>query len=62
MWLAFLTPHRPSRLTLARGATPGLVAVHSGPGGDWPASSLGMLATAFLIRRFGFSGQEAAVS
>ena len=46
-------------LALAR-AAPGAVAVHCGAGRDWPAWSLDTLAAAFLIRRFGFSGAEAA--
>jgi hypothetical protein len=54
-----LLPALDRLLSLARGAQ-GAVAVHVGSGGDWPASSLGMLAAAFLISRFGFSGGEAA--
>jgi hypothetical protein len=54
-----LLPALDRLITLARGA-PGAVAVHIGSGSDWPASSLSMLAAAFLIRRFGFPGEEAA--
>ena len=47
-------------LTLARGA-PGAVAVHwRGSIRDWRGSALGVMAAAFLISRFGFSGAEAA--
>ena len=44
-------------LTLARGA-PGGVAVHCGSIRSWPASRLGVMAAAFLISRFDFSGAE----
>ncbi len=56
---AALLPALDRLLALARGA-PGAVAVHCGAGGEWPAAWLGTLAAAFLIRRLGFSGPEAA--
>jgi hypothetical protein len=54
-----LLPALDRLLALARG-TPGAVAVYCGAGGEWGASSVGTLAAALLISRFGFSGAEAA--
>ena len=54
-----LLPARDRLLALARGSD-GAVAVHCGSGCDWQAWSMGMLAAAFLVSRFGFSGPEAA--
>jgi hypothetical protein len=52
-----LLPALDRLLALARA---GAVGVHCGAGCEWPAHSLGTLAAAFLISRFGFSGPEAA--
>ena len=54
-----LLPALDRLLTLARGSQ-GAVAVHSGSIRNWRRSALGVIAAAFLISRFGFSGAEAA--